>query len=351
MTRALPGLRTLLQAAVLAALGVPAAFGQGMLSLYPGFPTPSDELFVSVFSAGAVESPCAVWQIGRRSGQDLRLEGTTVSTAQVGACPGPAPILSLGRLAAGRYRLTAWIDGGAGPYAEIRFDVRAIPESPPRWRDVALSTPAPRAGVPFALVFSATENVCNVVDFSAPPVIDGDRIVLDGDLGYCAILPPSGNQITGWRHMLPPLTAGNKTIEIRDLGNTVATFDFHVDEDASRLPAADGRFEARLRWTDRAGVAHDATAVRLTEESGQFWFFDPANPEVTVKLVDGTGLNGRWWVFVSSMTDLGFTLTVGSESLCAGPACEHEHRYTQIAGHNRNFVDTAAFAECTNCGR
>jgi hypothetical protein len=43
---------------------------------------------------------------------------------------------------------------------------------------------------------------------------------------------------------------------------------------------------------------------------GMFWFFDPTNPEVLLKLVDGCTLNGRWWVFLSAGTNVGFTVTV-----------------------------------------
>ena len=110
-----------------------------------------------------------------------------------------------------------------------------------------------------------------------------------------------------------------------------------------------GRFRITLRWTDHAGIDHDATATRLTEESGQFWFFDPSNPELTIKVIDGTGVNGHWWVFASSMTDLGFTLSVEG-TLCSAPGAYTVTReFTQTAGHNRNFIDTAAFGEDPSC--
>jgi hypothetical protein len=43
---------------------------------------------------------------------------------------------------------------------------------------------------------------------------------------------------------------------------------------------------------------------------GMFWFFDPTNPEALLKLVDGCTVNGRWWVFLSAGTNVGYTVTV-----------------------------------------
>jgi len=331
--------RRLAAAAAIANAFAAAAFAQGYIDVSPGLPSPNDNVFVAVIPFNLSPDPCVLWHVATRTQDAIRVEGGT--TLGPGPCPTAPQMLPLGHLAAGRYRITAQIDGAAEPYAEARLDVSSAPASSRRDVDVALSPPTPRAGVPFALVFTATKLVWDGIDYGAPPVVIGDLVVLDGNIGYCAVLCPPIYETTGWRHIVPGLTAGNKTVEIRDIGNTVTTFGFHVDADTTVLPVADGRFEVSLRWTDRAGVAHDATAVRLSEESGQFWFFEPSNPEVTVKLVDGTGYNGHWWVFASSMTDLGLTLTIRS-SLCE-PDCPHEKRYTQTAGQNRNFIDTSAF--------
>lgn len=37
---------------------------------------------------------------------------------------------------------------------------------------------------------------------------------------------------------------------------------------------------------------------------------NPANPEVFVKMLDGTPVNGKLWVFYGGLTDLEYTLTV-----------------------------------------
>jgi hypothetical protein len=44
--------------------------------------------------------------------------------------------------------------------------------------------------------------------------------------------------------------------------------------------------------------------------SGLFWFFDPSDWEVLVKVIDGCPLNNRWWVFSAATTDVFYRLSV-----------------------------------------
>ncbi len=73
----------------------------------------------------------------------------------------------------------------------------------------------------------------------------------------------------------------------------------------------DCRFFATVRWRNPMnGEEGTATAVSLTRDTGVFWFFDRNNIEVTVKLLDGRGLNEHWWVFWSHMTSLEVQLEI-----------------------------------------
>ncbi|MDY7093306.1 MAG: hypothetical protein SX243_10090 [Acidobacteriota bacterium] len=79
--------------------------------------------------------------------------------------------------------------------------------------------------------------------------------------------------------------------------------------DATSLCLSD-RFRVRVSWRDfqdRTGVG---TALSLTEDTGSFWFFSPDNTEMLVKVLDGRPVNGHWWVFFGSLTNVEFTLTV-----------------------------------------
>jgi CSLREA domain-containing protein len=71
----------------------------------------------------------------------------------------------------------------------------------------------------------------------------------------------------------------------------------------------EGRFKIEASWTTKTGTG-SASAVSLTDQSGYFWFFDPANVELTIKVLDGCGINDRYWVFLSGLTNVGVKLTV-----------------------------------------
>ena len=49
----------------------------------------------------------------------------------------------------------------------------------------------------------------------------------------------------------------------------------------------------------------------VNQDSGGFTFFDEANLEVLVKVLDACAINDRFWVFASGLTDVGVTLVVG----------------------------------------
>jgi CSLREA domain-containing protein len=73
----------------------------------------------------------------------------------------------------------------------------------------------------------------------------------------------------------------------------------------------DGRFRVEVSFqTAATGALQKAGGVTLTSESGYFWFFDRDNVEVTVKVLDGCGLNNRFWVFAAGMTNVRVVLTV-----------------------------------------
>ncbi len=87
-----------------------------------------------------------------------------------------------------------------------------------------------------------------------------------------------------------------------------------------------------------SGAAH---AVALTDDTGYLWFFNPANVEAIVKVVDGCLVGGHFWVFAAGLTNVHVALTVTDVQ----------------AGALRNYVnppstpfqpiqDTSAFATC-----
>lgn len=71
-----------------------------------------------------------------------------------------------------------------------------------------------------------------------------------------------------------------------------------------------GRFRVAVTWKDFSGRTGVGRTRELTLDTGAFWFFAPENVELTVKVLDGRALNGRFWVFYGALTNVEFTLEV-----------------------------------------
>jgi poly(3-hydroxybutyrate) depolymerase len=92
----------------------------------------------------------------------------------------------------------------------------------------------------------------------------------------------------------------------------------------TRLCLDDGRFAVEAQWATPAGAAGPAhVAPARTQESGQFWFFEPDNWELQVKVLDGCGLTGHFWVFGAASTNVEYTLTVNDLVGGGAPAVYH----------------------------
>ena len=112
--------------------------------------------------------------------------------------------------------------------------------------------------------------------------------------------------------------------------------------DAHTLCLASGRFSATAFYQlSPSGPSIEATAVALTDATGYFWFFDAANVELTVKVLDGCGVNGFYWVFASGMTNVGVNLTV--TDLRTGEQQVYEN---PVGTPFVPIQDTAAFHTC-----
>jgi len=78
---------------------------------------------------------------------------------------------------------------------------------------------------------------------------------------------------------------------------------------ATTLCLNGGRFKVEATWsTGTSGAA--ARAEAQGSDSGRFWFFSADNTEVVVKVLNGCGLNSRYWVFASGLTNVETLITV-----------------------------------------
>lgn len=70
------------------------------------------------------------------------------------------------------------------------------------------------------------------------------------------------------------------------------------------------RFKVETTWKTAAGATGTGHAVRLTADSGYFWFFNADNVEMTVKSLNAcAGFNSQW-VFASGLTNVEVALKV-----------------------------------------
>lgn len=80
-----------------------------------------------------------------------------------------------------------------------------------------------------------------------------------------------------------------------------------------------------------------------SNDTGLFWFYSPTNFEVMVKVLDGCGINNRWWVFAGALTDQAYRLLIG-DTKNAGLGLKVYSNPQGTAAPAIN--DTNAFATC-----
>ena len=72
---------------------------------------------------------------------------------------------------------------------------------------------------------------------------------------------------------------------------------------------SNGRLSVTATW-ETAAANGAANVEKLTNDTGYLWFFTASNVEVVIKVLDGCGLNSRYWVFAGGLTDVRTVITV-----------------------------------------
>ncbi len=106
---------------------------------------------------------------------------------------------------------------------------------------------------------------------------------------------------------------------------------------ATALCLAGGRYRVEAHWRDFADLHGAGQAVALTADTGYFWFFDPANVEVVLKVLKAEAVNQHVWVFYGALSTVEYTLTV--TDTVTGAA----RRYVNPRGRLASVADTHAF--------
>ncbi len=109
-----------------------------------------------------------------------------------------------------------------------------------------------------------------------------------------------------------------------------------------QLCVLDDRFSVEVEFIDPnvdADVPQAAEVIPslTTGKTGFFWFFSPSNVELAVKMLDGRGVNGRFWLLYGGLSDVEYTITV-TDTVAGGTAT-----YRNEAGSICGEIDIEAF--------
>jgi len=84
--------------------------------------------------------------------------------------------------------------------------------------------------------------------------------------------------------------------------------------DEHTLCLGQGRFAVTATFqVTPLGVSEDAHAVPVTDQTGNFWFFDPNNIELIVKILNGCTGFDSYWFFAAGLTNVGVSISVLDE--------------------------------------
>ncbi|RMH19758.1 MAG: hypothetical protein D6696_09845, partial [Acidobacteria bacterium] len=152
------------------------------------------------------------------------------------------------------------------------------------------------------------------------------------------------------------LTEGNENLTVELSDATGATLDRQrkaslltiVDDDSTECVPNDatlclhgGRFRVEVAWATAQGATGTGHPLALSDRAGLFWFFDPGNVELLIKILDGCRKFDSFWVFFSATTDLALEVTV--TDTVAGVSKTYRNSMGQSA---RPVKDVTTFATC-----
>ena len=112
---------------------------------------------------------------------------------------------------------------------------------------------------------------------------------------------------------------------------------------ATNLCLTDDRFSVAVSWLVPSQVrSGQGTSVPLSSDTGLFWFFDASDIELVVKVLDGTGVNGSYWVFYAGLSNVDYTITITDSKT------GRVKSYQSQNGAFASVADTSAFSDSSS---
>jgi len=172
----------------------------------------------------------------------------------------------------------------------------------------------------------------------------GGQIVMCGDTSASTTQRQSfgsGNNGLSWTDMTTMFSsAPPRAMGIRVDPATVSGPSTCVP-DATTLCLNGGRFEVKASFQTNDGLSGSAQVVKLTDETGYFWFFGATNVEAVLMVLNGCPVISRYWVFAGGLTNVRTVITVKDS--------QNGTTKTYINPQNTAFQpiqDTSALATC-----
>lgn len=193
-----------------------------------------------------------------------------------------------------------------------------------------------KSTVPNARVSSPREGA--LVAVPAPESVGADPSSPQGTLLAYAWTGPSATlagQALPARAGLLPVAPGDYSLAV----SQTAVASARVTGSCTAGPylcLSNNRFRAEVTWKANGGSG-PGQAEALSGDTGHFWFFDRANIELVVKVLDGRGANGHFWVFYGALTNVEYTLRI------TDTVTGNVKTYTNPPGRFASAGDTSAF--------
>ena len=174
-----------------------------------------------------------------------------------------------------------------------------------------------------SLLFLAT-----VQDYSSGTVLaSSGSCGLTGDTcSFTYVIPTSGTYLAGFG----AYGFGSYTLTVTDSGGAACG-------DSHTLCLSNSNYAVTVQWATTDGRTGSGKAVTLTSDTGYFWFFNSANVELVIKVLDARGINGKHWVFYGALSDVSYTITITNRLTGVS------RTYTNTQGNLASVADTQAF--------
>ena len=253
------------------------------------------------------------------------LEAERPSSSLCGAAVSPYSVSAAIQLPAeGRYDIEAYTNGCCGERRLVATRQIYVSSTSCNFPGSLIVDPSVvQVGQPVILSWCTPADVTSYRIFSSNSMTGPFQSMGDFDRSRTTIsvtpLQPGPIYFYVEAHRCVTLGGGSCVFEAVTL-TTVGKLDVHAANacvpSATTMCMGGGRFIVSANWRSNAdtripGNDGNARAAQLTRDSGTFYFFDPNNVELTVKMIDGCALaNPSFWFFAAGLTNLEVELRV-----------------------------------------